>query len=73
MYVNVAAEEFNKLSGPAGVEMSMQYLSCGLWGVWERLKGDLVVQLWEWYQQRSVGRSEGRFHEVVGEVVVTIY
>ncbi|KAK5166848.1 uncharacterized protein LTR77_007577 [Saxophila tyrrhenica] len=44
VYMPIAPEAFNKLYGPAGVEMSMQYQSGELWGDWERLKGDAMVQ-----------------------------
>ncbi len=43
-YVPIEPEAFNKLYGPAGVEMSMQYQSGELWGDWERIKGDDMVQ-----------------------------
>ena len=43
-YVPVPPEDFNKIWGPGGVEMSMQYQSGELWGDWERLKGKDVVQ-----------------------------
>ena len=43
-YVSVTPGAFSKIWGPAGVEMSMQYQSGELWGDWERLKGQDVVQ-----------------------------
>lgn len=43
-YVDVPPKAFNRIWGPAGEEMSMQYHSGELWVDWERLKGDLVVQ-----------------------------
>jgi hypothetical protein len=42
-YVPISPESFNRICGPAGVEMSMQYQSGELWGDWERIKPGEVV------------------------------
>ena len=63
VYVNVEPEAFNKLWGPAGVEMTMQYQSGELWGDWERLKGGDVVQPGE------IGISKDQLIDLKGDLM----
>lgn len=62
-YVNIPMDTYNRLWGPGGVELSMQYRSGELWGDWERVKGNEMVQ------PEAIGIQKDQLVDLRGDLI----